>query len=464
MPQSRRDFLVTAAAFSAGFAGLHTFSSRHTALAQPTGSQIVDGFGPLISDPNGIFDLPEGFSYRIVSRTGETMDDGFLVPGVPDGMAAFPGPDGQTVLICNHELSAKNRSVSPFGADLGLLDRIDREAMYDFGGGSHPCIGGTTSILYDTRTQETKGHKLSLCGTIRNCAGGPTPWNTWISCEEDVTRAGGAFEQDHGWNFEVPSDWDAPMAKPVPIKAMGRFNHEAVAVDPKTHIIYQTEDRNDGLIYRFLPEDRNDIHKGGRLEALVIARQPGYDTRNWDNPTGYPIGASFEVSWIPMDNTDAPDDDLRYRGHEAGAALFARGEGMWTGTDGIYFACTNGGPAKMGQVWRYVPSPFEGTERESEQPGRIELFVEPNDGTIVGNCDNLTVTPWGDLILCEDGSGDQFLVGVTPQGDLYKFARNAVSQSELAGACFSPDGTTLFVNIQVDGLTLAITGPWHNRA
>ena len=133
---------------------------------------------------------------------------------------------------------------------------------------------------------------------------------------------------------------------------------------------------------------------------------------------------------------------------------------MWYGNDAVYFACTNGGEAERGQIWRYVPSPNEGAPQESEAPGTLELFVEPNDPGLVDNADNLTVTPWGDLILCEDGSGEQFLVGIKPDGTAYKFARNAVSNSELAGATFSPDGTTLFVNIQHDGLTLAITGPW----
>jgi secreted PhoX family phosphatase len=136
---------------------------------------------------------------------------------------------------------------------------------------------------------------------------------------------------------------------------------------------------------------------------------------------------------------------------------------MWFGQGVVFFACTSGGHVNRGQIWKYTPSPVEGTAGEANQPGRLELFVEPNDGTLIENCDNLTVSPWGDLIVCEDGSGDQFLVGISPEGRIYKFGRNAVSDSELAGATFSPDGTTLFVNIQHDGLTLAITGPWEER-
>jgi len=165
------------------------------------------------------------------------------------------------------------------------------------------------------------------------------------------------------------------------------------------------------------------------------------------------------IEWMNLRGID--QDDLRFRGHATGAARFARGEGMWFGNHAVYFACTNGGPAKKGQIWKYVPSPFEGTPEENSRSGSLELFVEPNDGNIIENADNLTVAPWGDLVVCEDSDGDNYLLGITPKGDIYKMGRNAVSESELAGATFSPDGSTLFMNIQHDGLTLAITGPWN---
>jgi secreted PhoX family phosphatase len=169
----------------------------------------------------------------------------------------------------------------------------------------------------------------------------------------------------------------------------------------------------------------------------------------------------MHARWIDVDDVEAPEDDLRYRGFENGAARFARGEGIWMGDEDVFFACTNGGRIRKGQIWRYTPSPHEGAPREADAPGRLELFVEPNDPGLIDNADNLTVAPWGDVIACEDGSGDQYLAGVTPDGEIYKFARNARDgDSELAGATFSPDGTTLFVNVQDAGLTLAITGPW----
>jgi hypothetical protein len=243
---------------------------------------------------------------------------------------------------------------------------------------------------------------------------------------------------------------------------MGRFYREAVAVDPASGVVYQTEDRDDGLIYRFVPDVPGELHAGGRQQALVVRGRPGLDTRNWDvRPIA--VGASMSVEWIDMEDIDSPEDDLRHRGFARGAARFARGEGMWYGNETVYFACTNGGSARLGQIWKYTPSTAEGTEDELDTPGTLELFLESDHVSVLENADNLTVAPWGDLFVCEDGRGEQFLIGVTPAGDTYRFGRNARSTSELAGATFSPDGSTLFMNIQDDGLTLAITGHWERR-
>ena len=446
MSLSRRFFLKHSAAFAVGFSGLHR-------LVGPLGTGIAprDGFGPLVEDPQGIFDLPEGFSYRVISRAGDLMSDGYYVPSLPDGMAAFPGPDGLTLLLRNHEVDAGEPAADgPFGERSELLSRVRTDQIYDAGANGEPCLGGVSTVVYDTNRQEVVSQHLSLIGTVRNCAGGPTPWGSWITCEESVLRAGEVAAVDHGYNFEVPATAEPGLVDPVPIKAMGRLNHEAVAVDPETGIVYETEDRPDGLIYRFLPNKPGDLRAGGQLQALAIVGRPSFDTRNWEEITVQP-GEILDVDWVDLDNPDAPEDDLRYRGFEAGAACFARGEGMWYGNDSVYFACTNGGQKLSGQVWRYHPD---------EDGGRLELFVEPNDTRLVENCDNVTVTPWGDLILCEDGPGEHFLVGVTPDGELYRFGRNALSGSEMAGATFSPNGSTLFINIQWDGLTLAITGPW----
>ena len=462
MSTSRRYFLKQASAIALGFSGLHHFIGAGMPGLH-TGDRWADRFGELQPDPDGILDLPAEFSYQIISRHGDRMDDGFFVPHRADGMATFPGPDGATILVRNHEVSIDaDRQEGPFRGDESLRTRLSRAQTYDVDGDGIPCPGGTTTIVYNTQAQRVERQFLSLVGTERNCAGGPTPWNTWITCEETVRRAGDNCEHNHGYPFEVPATAEPHLATPEPIKAMGRFNHEAVAVDPASGIVYQTEDRGDGLIYRYIPDEPGQLLNGGRLQALVVTDRPSLDTRNWDDQTVAP-GAPMAVRWIDLDDIQSPDDDLRHRGFDAGAARFARGEGMWYSEGGaIFFACTNGGRIRKGQIWKYTPSPQEGTSYETDDPGTLELFVEPNDGGLIDNADNLTVSPWGDLIVCEDGSGEQFLVGITPEGKFYKFAHNAMdNDSEMAGATFSPDGSTFFINIQHAGLTLAITGPWE---
>jgi secreted PhoX family phosphatase len=457
---SRRQFLRNAAAVTVGFSGLQTFIACQEYRSPQSNRLPVGPYGPLVADPSGILDLPAGFSYRVISEAGDLMDDGFYVPGAHDGMAAFPAADNRVILVRNHEVNVgRPHKVGPFGDDGSLVSQIDPAKVYDLGESGTPALGGTTTLVFNTKTQELESHYLSLTGTLRNCAGGPTPWNSWLTCEETTVRAGNGLLVDHGYVFEVPASLDVGLADPVPLKAMGRFNHEAVAVDPESGVVYLTEDRGDGLIYRFIPSDPGHLVAGGHLQALMVVDSPGLDTRNWETAT-VSIGQTFDVAWIDLDEIDAPRDDLRIRGFEAGAALFARGEGMWYGNNGVYFACTKGGSNESGQVWKYVPSPAEGTSEELSQPGRLELFIEPNDGAIVQSCDNLTVAPWGDLVLCEDRSDGARLITVTPEGECSDFARNSYTESELAGATFSPDGSTLFVNLQGEGRTMAIAGPF----
>ena len=455
----RRAFLAAAAGVSAGFLGLRRALETRT----PTLS-VQTPYGPPVDDPNGVFALPNGFRYQVFSPVGATMDDGFLVPAYHDGMGAFPAGEGRTLLVRNHEVDwAADPGQGPFGPRLELLDRFGSDLIWDPGDGSGgPALGGTTTLLYDTRAQRLLGHRLSLTGTIRNCAGGPTPWGSWVSCEETVLRRGEGRLRDHGYCFEVPATWEAPLSAPVPLTAMGRFNHEAVAVDPTTGIVYLTEDENDGLLYRFLPDRRAVLARGGSLQALVVRGQASLDTRNRrTSTTRIEAGPRLPVRWISLDHVDDPDGDLRLRGFEAGAARFARGEGMWWSGEGFYFACTNGGAARKGQIWRYQPGPAEGTPLERSEPGTLELFLEADEGTLVESADNLTVAPWGDLIVCEDGPDDDKVVGITPAGSVYPFARNMGGNGELAGPTFSPDGSTLFLNLQCEGLTVAVTGPWR---
>jgi uncharacterized protein len=246
---------------------------------------------------------------------------------------------------------------------------------------------------------------------------------------------------------------------------MGRFVHEAVTVDPTTGIIYQTEDSGDGVFYRFIPNEYGNLQKGGRLQCLALREWKSADTRNWEKEQSkeFPLKKQFDVYWIDLDNPEAPENDLRIRAYEKGASRFARGEGIWFGKGELYFACTNGGKNASGQIFRYVPSKSEGKQGEKEQPGKLELFLEPNNTDIFQFCDNLTIAPWGDVIICED-KNDPRVIGITPQGKTYVIAKNiGYPKSEFAGPVFSPSGKTLFINIQSPGITLAVTGPWNKK-
>jgi len=464
---NRRNFIKSTGAVSLGFLGLYNFACNPQTKKKAAEETVKAGYGPLMKDPEGVMNLPEGFSYKIISRQGTTMADGLICPGHNDAMATFEGKEGKVLIVRNHEVSPDDLSSGAFGDKYENLNKVDAARLYDYGKGEMPCLGGTTTIVFDEAKGKVEKEFMSLAGTIRNCAGGPTPWKSWITCEETVLKKGemdGKLEQDHGYNFEVKAAEDSGLNEPVPLKAMGRFNHEAVAVDPRTGIVYQTEDRHEGLIYRFIPNEKGNLAAGGKLQALAIKDWKSADTRNWETIETEPVeqGKEYAVAWIDMDNVESPEDDLRYRGFEKGAARFARGEGMWFGNNEVYFACTNGGKDGTGQVFRYKPSADEGTEAETANPGKLELFAEPNDTDIFKFCDNLTVAPWGDVVLVEDDH-HPFIVGITPEGEYYKIGENIGYESELAGAVFSPSGNTLFVNIQHYGLTLAITGPWQGE-
>ena len=459
MTVSRRTFLRRTAAVSAGFAGLRELSWVY---GDESPEQV---FGSLEKDPNGLLELPGGFGYRVISRVEERMADGFLVPWAPDGMAAFPASNGKTLLLCNSEASSSDAKDGPMGEQGKLLSQLPERLVYDPRDDDGQCLGGVTTIICDTRTGLVEKQFLSLAGTVRNCAGGPTPWNSWITCEETTDKAGDGYAKDHGYNFEVFASEKQELQEPVPLVDMGRFVHEAVAVDPASGIVYQTEDRGDGLIYRFIPHKPGRLQEGGRLQALASLDKSSLDTRNWRGEgasarTEIAVGTEFPVRWVDIENVRSPDGDLHLQGFNKGAARFARGEGMWYGMGSVFFACTSGGHAGQGQVWRYTPSQQEGTAGEQGAgAGKLMLYAEPNDKGLVENADNLTVAPWGDVILCEDGGGTDRLVGIRPDGTFYELART-VSSSELAGATFSADGSTLFVNAQQDGVTMAITGPW----
>ncbi|MCC5649240.1 DUF839 domain-containing protein [Nostoc sp. XA013] len=457
MKLSRRNFFTLAGASAVGVTMLSPLEALYARRANGQVVGLTDGYGPLAPKlaenadelqgvilggidlgNTSILQLPPGFNYTAISVTGQAMSDGGTVPGNHDGMAAFEGPKNTTILVRNHELGALGSNPV----------RVPQDKLYDRLG------GGTTNIVVGPNRRVIK-HFASLGGTIRNCAGGPTPWGTWITCEEDVTlpSAGGATKR-HGYNFEVPATDEIQVADPVPLVAMGRFNHEAVAVDPATGWVYQTEDRGDSCFYRFRPNQQGNLQSGGVLEALVIVGAPADTRRNY---LAYK-NIALSTTWVPINNVDPNTDSgsasVRRQAQATGAAIFARGEGAWYGNGAIYFTCTSGGDAGFGQVFAYNPS-----------NGTLTLVVESPGESVLDFPDNITVAPFGDLILCEDGGGDSYIVGVNQSGELYQFAKNNINESEYAGACFSPDGRTMFVNLQSPGITCAIWGPWNrNRA
>ena len=306
-------------------------------------NEIV-GYGPLQRDPAGLFDLPAGFSYSVVSRFGDTMDDGFLVPNALDGMGAIDLGGGLMALVRNHELSIGGDAQGPTGGDPGRAAKIGK--AYGRQGGI-PFPGGTTTIVYDYRLRRRISSYLSLAGTIRNCAGGVTPWGSWLSCEETVHVG----DLRHGFVFEVPGDSNG-LVDPVPLKAMGRFNHEAAL--RRSGERHRLSHRGPGG-RPLLP-----LPSGDPGQARGRRAAPGAGLHGRFRPTratglvrDWAEGSSRAVRWIDLDGVDSAIDDLRLRGRQKGAAIFARGEGVHLGTGELYFTCTSGGAARIGQIMRY---------------------------------------------------------------------------------------------------------------
>lgn len=430
----------------AGFAALGAAACRRQ--EQPGTRTDAGGYGPLV--PAGdILALPEGFTYTVLGAEGAPMSDGHPTPRAHDGMAAFPLPNGNIRLVRNHELTTPPSVATPIGGP---------ERAYDPRG-----PGGTTSLEVDPWTRELIRDFVSLSGTIVNCAGGPTPWGSWLSCEESASGISFGWERPHGYVFEVPvaAEW---VVEPVPLNAMGRFVHEAVAVDPSTGILYLTEDtRNTSGFYRFLPEDPYrpghvpDLAAGGRLQMLAVRGRPQYDTTR-----GQTAGAALGVEWVDIRDPDPPDVESNphavfEQGLDAGGARFDRLEGCIYGDGALYFDATEAGDAGLGQIWRYRP-----------QENDLVLIFESRNPAVLKSPDNICMTPRGGLLVCEDPVRDPFVRGLTPDGRVFDFAQNLMNDREFAGVTFSPDGQTLFLNIQGDtsgpprhrSVTLAIWGPW----
>ncbi len=441
---SRRKFL--------GVGGL----SAAALMLNPTGVSAQEstraGYGPTQPDPRGRLDLPEGFRYRVISEEGSRLSDGTPVPGDHDGMVAVRGDGDTTILVRNHELR------------LGDANPLEGTRPYDA-----DQIGGTTALVVGSDRRVIRDYVTSS-GTVNNCAGGGTPWGTWLTCEEDRTTVG---RREHGYVFEVdPRNPENRLSK-TPIVDMGRFSHEAVDIDPRTGIAYLTEDDFEGLIddddpsldtrrsyfYRYLPNNRRArpgaLQEGGTLQVAKLDEAPS-DADFID------LGQRFTVRWITV-NPETPRDDAL----AVDATRFNRLEGAYFKGGAFWFDDTAGGEARLGQIYRYLPA-----------TNTIELFYEGTDKNRLESPDNITVTPWGDLWVAEDGDYGNRIVGFTPEGRSYVFANNRVpfqsspgvpdgepgERSEFAGPTFSPDGSTFFVNIQSPGITYAIWGPFKPRS
>lgn len=449
-PFDRRHFLSRAARYGggalAGFGALQALldlgalSSHHLHRAR----RGEGGYGRLFPAGEDLA-LPAGFGYVRFGETGFLMDDGVPSPAAPDGMGAIALPNGNIRLIRNHEL-------------LGRLPGTPRyRRPYDPAPG-----GGATSLEVDPETRELVRSFQTLEGTVRNCAGGVTPWGSWLSCEEATAGHNMGLLRPHGYVFEVPAAAEEPV-EPVPLRDMGRFVHEAVAVDPATGTVYLTEDQTRGGFYRFLPHvpggaDRPaDLVAGGRLQMLAVEGQRRYDTAR-----GQVVGRPLPVRWVDIPDPDPADAEERpygvfVQGWLRGAARFSRVEGCWYAEGAICFTSTNGGAAGLGQVWEYRPG--------GPEEGELRLVFESPDPAVLQYPDNVCVSPRGGVVLCEDGGAPNHVRGLTPDGRIFDFARNIASGSEFAGATFSPDGRTLFVNIQDrPGATFAIWGPWEDGA
>lgn len=445
MKLSRRELLRIAGALPGLGAVRGLGALALSAGCRETASPVQGSYGtPALKASNNtgesLLELPPGFQYTVFGRTGAMMTDGRANPGFHDGMAAFQ-VGSELRLVRNHEVRNAGTALVSGGPS------------YD---ASAP--GGTTTLVVNPTTRELVSSFVSLSGTSTNCAGGPTPWGSWITCEETTAGTASGFAQSHGYCFEVSAAANAPVT-PSALTAMGRFVHEAIAIDPASGIVYLTEDQPEAGLYRFTPTTAGNLAGGGQLQMLAITGQSGYDTR-----TGQTRLTNLPASWVTIADPDPSNaatvpGAVRAQGLAGGGARFGRLEGAWFGAGKLYVNSTSGGNAGLGQVWEYTPGATGGT---------LRLLFESTSAGDLASPDNLCVSPRGQgLVLCEDGTGVQHLRGLTSDGRIFDFARNAVPgavEEEFAGATFSPDGQTLFVNIQTPGLTFAIWGDWARGA
>jgi secreted PhoX family phosphatase len=483
----RRTFVRRAAVFGGAVAAIGPLEAFYARTAAAGARQVTTGYGPLVL--KGDLFLPAEFNYQLISRQGVPMSDGQPTPGIFDGMAAYPGEAGTTILIRNHEnrerAGEQKVITGAFEYDQTTLAGNTKLEVRRTKAGTDPATG---QQLY---AYEVVRDFAILGGTSTNCAGGIRHPDAWLACEEVVKGPTGGSDgmrtpKRHGYVFEIDARADGPVPA-IPAPQAGRFVHEAAL--QRGEAVYLTEDRGiepdpvlgqiGSCFYRYLPRPSGGgvplWRTSGPLQALKLR-----DVFHANMDQIHTVGVPFAVEWVAVDDPDHDDDTdgrrdrqpgftpTRIQAQDKGAAFFHRQEGMWAGPGDakVYFDCTQGGVARKGQVWEYDPG------RET-----ITLVYESTDAARLDEPDNIAIVPQTqDMFLCEDSPGEQYIRGLTVDGEIYDFARTATNHTEFAGACFDPDGQTLYVNQQgergnlPDGppdqnaVTYAIYGPFEKRA